>query len=180
MRLLILILLTFSTGSVFAQEGSLLPTELEFDFNGDKVMDTVKLLPPAAGSDYRILEISLSSKTGLQRIENSKLAYAYANPGASLELRAKGSFKVTIDHSGFGRSSYMREYTISFRDEKFLLSGVTVSEYDKLDPSLGGSCDFNLLTGKGVRNRKPMKIKGQKIELSSASFDWLPAECKFQ
>lgn len=156
-----------------------LEREIVSDFNDDEIDDSVKILPAPAGSDYHILEISLSGKKGADKVVNTSLVYAFANPGASLELLDNGSFKVLIDHSGAGRSASLREYTISFRDEKFVLSGVTVSEYDRIDPEVGGSCDLNLLTGKGERNSRPVKLKAIHRELIHARFDWLPESCRF-
>ncbi len=162
-----------------AQEDLELETEVQYDFNSDKIEDAVKIMPPSAKSDFHVLEINLSAKDQFQKIQNKNLIYAFSSPGASLELLENGSFKVIIDHSGAGRSASLREYTISYREEKFLVSEITVSEYDRIDPEIGGSCDINLLTGEGERNSKAFKIKGKKIELNSVSFDWLPKECKF-
>lgn len=156
-----------------------LEREIQTDFNSDKVEDSVKIIPPSEISDYHTLEIHLSSKNDFQKIENKKLIYAFSNPGASLEVLENGSFKVIIDHSSIGRSASLREYTISYRDEKFILSGITISEYDRIDPDLGGSCDINLLTGQGERNAKPIKVKRERIELSSLGFEWLPKVCRF-
>lgn len=156
-----------------------LETEIQTDFNSDKVEDAVKIMAPSAKSNYHVLEITLSHKEKAQKIENKNLVYAFSKPGASLELLDNGSFKVIIDHSGAGPSASLREYTISYRDEKFLLAGITVSEYDRNNPELGGSCDINLFTGEGERNSKAIKIKGSKIDISSINFDWLPSECKF-
>jgi hypothetical protein len=162
-----------------AHEDVELETEIRYDFNSDEVEDTVKIMPPSPKSDFHILEINLSAKDQFQKIQNKNLIYAFSSPGASLELLENGSFKVIIDHSGAGRSASLREYTISYREEKFLVSEITVSEYDRIDPEIGGSCDISLLTGEGERNSKPIKIKGKKFELSSVNFEWLPSECKF-
>ena len=159
-----------------AQTDVELDREIVMDFNDDEAEDSVKLLPAPEGSDYHVLDITVS--TG-EKFQNEKLVYAFSNPGASLEELDNGSFKVIIDHSGAGRSASLREYTISYRDKRFILSGITVSEYDRIDPNLGGSCDINLLTGKGERNSRPVKIKGQKLDLSKVNFEWLPKECKF-
>ncbi|MFL5784301.1 MAG: hypothetical protein ACJ76H_06830 [Bacteriovoracaceae bacterium] len=162
-----------------AQVNVELDREISMDFNHDNIEDSVKLLPPKNNRNYHVLEISVSDGKGFRKFENDKLVYAFSNPGASLEDLDNGSFKVIIDHSGAGRSSSLREYTISYRDEKFILSGVTVSEYDRLDPNIGGSCDINLLTGKGERNSHAIKIKPAKRDLNSVNFEWLPKECKF-
>lgn len=153
--------------------------ELVYDFNRDGIEDVVKLHPAADKSDYNELVISLSNKKAFDIISNKHLVYAHSNPGVSLELLESGSFKIMIDHSGAGRSASLREYTISFRHGKFVLSGITASEYDRIDPELGGSCDLNLLTGDGERNSKPVKTKILKKELSLVNYDWVPKECKF-
>jgi hypothetical protein len=157
-----------------AQEELELVREISLDLDHDNAEDSVKILP--AVGNYHVLEISLSSGG---KFENNKLIYALSNPGASLEELENGSFKVIIDHSGGGRSASLREYTISYRDNKFLLSGITVSEYDRIDPNLGGSCDINLLTGMGERNSHTIKLKAQKIDLKDAAYEWLPKDCKF-
>ncbi len=82
-----------------------LDTIIHDDLNNDEIEDTVKLLPAPDKSDYHVLEISLSQKDSLLKIENKKLVYALSNPGASLENLDNGSFKVIIDHSGVGRSA---------------------------------------------------------------------------
>lgn len=156
-----------------------LEKEIQVDLNHDNIEDSVKLLPGPENSDYHILEISLSHKNKFEKFENTKLVYAQANPGASLEAMDNGSFKILIDHSGAGRSASLREYTVSYRHNRFVLSGVTVSEYDRLDPELGGSCDINLLTGEGERNSKAIRVKIEKKDLSVADYKWLPKECKF-
>lgn len=153
--------------------------ELSYDFNHDGIEDVIKLLPAAPKSDYHELVISLSNKKEFNIMTNRRLVYAFSNPGASLELLDNGSFKIMIDHSGAGRSASLREYTISFRHEKFVLSGLTVSEYDRIDPEAGGSCDLNLLTGDGERNSKPIRTKISKQDFALVSFDWIPKECKF-
>jgi hypothetical protein len=58
------------------------------------------------------------------------------------------------------------------RDEQFLIAGISNSERDPLDPKAGGNCDINLLSGKGLRNGKP-------IPLSDWSDEKLPQECNF-
>lgn len=153
-----------------------LEREISYDFNEDGIDDKVEILDPLPNSEFHRLKITLSGEKGL---ENTKLVYAFSNPGASLELLHNGSFKVIIDHSGAGRSASLREYTISYRKKRFILSGVTVSEYDRIDPELGGSCDINLLTGFGERNNHSIKIHGKRIGLSKVDFNWLPKECRF-
>lgn len=153
--------------------------ELTHDFNQDGIEDVIKLHPAAPKSDFNELVISLSNKKAFDIISNKHLVYAHSNPGASLELLENGSFKILIDHSGVGRSASLREYTISFRHGKFVLSGITVSEYDRIDPEMGGSCDINLLTGEGEKNSKPIKTKVVKKELSELNYLWIPKECKF-
>lgn len=162
-----------------AQDEPVMDRQISADFNDDDSEDQVRLLPPGEGREYHLIEISLSDEKSSQKIRNEKLAYAFSNPGASLELLDNGSFKVIIDHSGAGRSASLREYTVSYREDKFVLSGITISEYDRIDPELGGSCDINLLTGDGERNGHAIKLPVKRREFEKVNFDWVPKECKF-
>lgn len=153
--------------------------EIAFDFNHDGVEDTVKLHPPVPGSDFQELVISLSNKKEFDIVTSNQLVHAHTNPGASLELLENGSFKIIIDHSGAGRTAALREYTVSFDEGKFIVSGITISEYDRLNSELGGSCDINLVTGEGEKNSKAIKVKVAKRDIASVNSDWKPKECKF-
>ena len=46
-----------------------------------------------------------------------------------------------------------------------LVAGLTYESHDNLDPRAGGSCDLNFLSGKGVRNGKPVEIKSGAVRL---------------
>lgn len=156
-----------------------LEREVATDFNGDDIEDSVKLLPATDGSPYHILEISLSDGKGFQKKEIRNFVNADVKPGASLELLDNGSFKILIDNTNAGEIAKIREYTVSFREEKFVLSGVTVSEFHRVDPAPGGSCDINFLTGEGERNSQKVKVKPLNREIASLDPAWLPTECKF-
>lgn len=153
--------------------------EIAFDFNHDGVEDTVKLQPPLPGSVYYELVISLSNKKEFDIVTSNKLIQANANPGASIELLENGSFKIVIDHSGSGRLAILREYTVSFDKGEFIVSGITISEYDRVNTEFGGSCDINLVTGEGEKNSKEIKIPSAKRGIASVTSDWRPLECKF-
>ncbi len=153
--------------------------EIAFDFNHDGVEDTVKIHPALPGSDYQELVISLSNKKEFDIVTSNKLIHANANPGASLELLENGSFKIVIDHSGAGRKASLREYTVSYHEGNFIVAGITISEYDRVNADLGGSCDFNLLTGEGEKNSKAVKITSARRGIASVDSEWRPKECKF-
>lgn len=156
-----------------------LEREIQVDLNGDQIEDTVKLLPATAGAAHHVLEISLSQKNSFTKFESKNLVSATANPGASLEVLENGSFKIIIDHSSAGPTASLREYTVSYNDDKFVVSGITISEYHRVDPEIGGSCDINLITGQGERNSRVVKIKGASRDIASVTSDWRPKECNF-
>lgn len=156
-----------------------LEREIHDDINGDDIEDVVRLLPAAPGEKHHVLEISLSEKDKFRKLEIKNLVTSLSNPGASLELLENGSFKIIIDHSSAGPTASLREYTVAFSDEKFILSGITISEYHRIDPELGGSCDINLLTGQGEKNSVTIKIPGARRDIASLDSNWRPKECHF-
>ncbi|PPD42707.1 MAG: hypothetical protein CTY15_11710 [Methylocystis sp.] len=95
----------------------------------------------------------------------------------SLEVSDKGSLLI---HSGesFNQRHYDQTLTVVFRDNNFLIVGVTREEEGLYDyEHRRQSCDLNLLTGKGKENGKPVRVKAQPIKLSEWSDFRLPHEC---
>lgn len=76
---------------------------------------------------------------------------AMAGQMPTLTINDRGSLIVKSENIAIGRNKWEQKLTIAFRDEQFLIAGYTYSFYDGLDPENYGSCDVNLLTGKGVR-----------------------------
>lgn len=97
----------------------------------------------------------------------------------SLETNGKGSLLIKSANDSIGRDRWSQTLTIVYRNKQFLIGGIAYEARDTLDPKAGGSCDLNLLTGKGVRNGKPVDGKSAPIRLADWSDDKLPKECRF-
>ncbi len=98
----------------------------------------------------------------------------------SLGVNDKGSLVITSSNTAVGREKWTQSLTIAFRNNEFVIAGITFSTHDGLDPKAGGHCDLNLLAGKGLRNGKPVSVSSPPIKLA----DWsdeksLPKECQF-
>lgn len=97
----------------------------------------------------------------------------------SLETNGKGSLLIKSENDAIGRDRWSQTLTVVYRNKEFLIGGVSYTSRDTLDPNAGGSCDLNLLTGKGLRNGKPVQGKLTPIRLADWSEDKLPKECRF-
>jgi hypothetical protein len=97
----------------------------------------------------------------------------------SLDTNAKNSLIVKSQNDAIGRDRWSETLTIVYRGHEYLVAGLTYESHDNLDPRAGGSCDFNFLSGKGVRNGKPVEIKSGTVRLIDWSDEKLPKECKF-
>ena len=97
----------------------------------------------------------------------------------SLDTNAKNSLIVKSQNDAIGRDRWSETLTIVYRGHEYLVAGLTYESHDNLDPRAGGSCDFNFLSGKGVRNGKPVEIKSGIVRLIDWSDEKLPKECKF-
>lgn len=97
----------------------------------------------------------------------------------SLETNGKGSLLVKSMNDSVGRDRWSQTLTIVYRDKQFLIGGISYTARDTLDPKAGGTCELNLLTGKGLRNGKPVQGKPAPIRLADWADDKLPKECSF-
>ncbi|WP_143535455.1 hypothetical protein [Roseisalinus antarcticus] len=70
-------------------------------------------------------------------------------PPPRLDVAPGGSLQVITENDGRGQLTL----TIAFRDGDYRVAGVSYGWYDPLDPELGATCDFNLLTGRGRIDR---------------------------
>ena len=82
-----------------------------------------------------------------------------------LSLNSKKSLVVHSENTGIGRNAWEQRITIAWRDGQFVVAGYTYNSYDRLDPNTTTHCDFNLLSGTGIRNGKRVKIKKTKQAL---------------
>ncbi|MCR8724738.1 hypothetical protein [Frigidibacter sp. ROC022] len=71
-----------------------------------------------------------------------------------LDVAANGSVRLTSMNEAIGRNRWHLTLTIAYRRNAYMVAGVTYAWYDTLDLDAGGSCDLNLLTGKGILDVK--------------------------
>ncbi len=155
------------------------------DFAGDGRQDRAVLVQNAdASADLYIYlakdEAGSESVLTLAELKKS-LVFSGAMWGQlpSLDVNGKGSLLIKSENEGVGRDRWSQVLTVVYRNKEFLIGGVAYSARDTLDPKSGGACDLNLLSGKGLRNGKPVEGKTAPIKLTDWSDEKLPKECKF-
>ena len=84
----------------------------------------------------------------------------------SLDVNGKGSLLIKSGNQSIGRDRWTQTLTVLYRNMEFLIGGIAYTARDTLDPKGGGSCDLNLLTGKGLRNGKPVDVTVRPVRLS--------------
>ncbi len=101
--------------------------------------------------------------------------------GNTAELRQtqKGALQVYSENTAIGRDKWERTMTLAFRNGHFVVSGLTLSAYDTLDPKAGGSCDINFLSGAGKAGKKAIKVTAGGIPLEKWTEDMIPKACQF-
>lgn len=99
-------------------------------------------------------------------IVDTKSLSLEAQTQPQLALNKSQSLLVTQNNEHYpSRNQWARTLTISYIQGKYVISGFTYSSYDKLDPKPKTTCDYNLLTGKGVLNGKSVRIRTKAISL---------------
>lgn len=94
-----------------------------------------------------------------------------------LEATGNGSLKVYSENASIGRSRWEQVLTIAYRNNNFVVAGYTLSYYDTLDEALSGTCDVNLLTGKGIHKDKPFRASLKALPVQNWTMDTQPQEC---
>jgi hypothetical protein len=137
-----------------------------------------------SGADLYIY-LSLDDATPDAPVKPALVKKAAAWSGAtwgtspSLEISNKGSLLIKSDNTSIGRDRWSQTLTVVYRNKEFVVAGITYNTFDTLKSEAGGSCDLNLLTGKGLRNGKPVETKFPAVKLADWSDEKLPNECKF-
>jgi hypothetical protein len=151
------------------------------DINGDGVPDTVQLLQAADDTD---IDLAVTLSTGGKLPDKPTLikpAFGWSNgmsdaPG--LKITPKGSVVIEFRNDQ-GRGRWRQQFTLAYRSGVLVVAGYAYEGRDALDPDKGAGCDLDLLTGKGTRNLKPVKIAPGGIPVTNWSDDIVPKPCKF-
>jgi hypothetical protein len=97
----------------------------------------------------------------------------------SLDVNGKGSLLIKSGNEAIGRGRWIQTLTVVYRNKEFLIGGIAYTARDTLDPKSGATCDLSLLSGKGLRNGKPIEVKLTPIRLADWSDEKLPRKCQF-
>ena len=153
------------------------------DWNNDGGFDRALLLLPQADSDEADLYIYLSdadSNTMLQVSHKAKIVWVGGMWGTqpSLKVNKKGSLILKSANESIGRNRWQQKLTIAYRKGHFVVAGYTYSAHDTLDLDYKLKCDINLLTGKGKKNGKKIKVDLASKQLDSFSMEPLESACQ--
>ncbi len=178
------VLLLIAAPAVAAAPESVAPqrviSALTGDWNGDGHQDRAVLIDN--GDTDADLAVYLSDGNGGLKLAGFAPALAFNGKmfgnTPDLRLSKTGALQVHAENMAVGRDHWERTLTLSFRGGQFVVSGITATSYDTLDPKAGGSCDINLLTGKGKSGKKAVTVKGGAIALAQWTEDKIPAACE--
>ncbi len=186
MRIFFAILLLPTLG--FAQT-SISPWEVlsvvTADWNKDGQKDRAVLVgsPEPSSAD---LYIYLGTPKGF---EETVFVSQFASSGSmwgqlpSLAVNDAGSLLVHSLNIGMGRNRWEQVVTIAYRDDSFVLAGFGFQYHDSIDPDDNGSCDLNILTGRGVFsvNSGPEQTRDHLsidvMPITAWNMDMFPEEC---
>lgn len=98
---------------------------------------------------------------------------------ASLDTNAKGALLIKSANDSIGRDRWSQTLTVIYRNKEFIVAGLTRETRDTLDLKNHHSCDLNFLTGKGLRDGKPVALKAPAPKLADWSGDKPPEACVF-
>ena len=132
-------------------------SELVADFTGDGVADRAVLVETTEGGEADLL-IYAGLPGGGEALALRAPALVWVGgigQQPSLDRTAGGSLQVISMNESIGRNRWRQTLTIAWRGGAFVLAGFTYSWYDTLDLDASGTCDVNLLTGRGVLSEGP-------------------------
>lgn len=148
------------------------------DWNGDGKPDLALLAeaPDDAADDQLGVYIYLRDDHDLLRLATSAPGKIWGTTVAegiygqepSIKAAGKSSIAIHSQNSAIGRDRWEQTLTLAYRNNQFVVAGYTYSHYDTLDPDGGGSCDYNILTGKMAAKGKTSTIDPKTIAIS----DW--------
>ncbi|AWI56711.1 hypothetical protein [Sinorhizobium fredii] len=147
------------------------------DWNKDDASDLALLVSPAEGSDEEnAVYLYLTNDVGrlvLKSRAPNKVWGQFDLYGQAPFVNAlpNGSIQITSHNDTIGRHRWEQTLTIAYRSSDFVVAGYTYSSYDTLDLENTVQCDFNVLSGKGTANAKPIRAKGATVLLK----DWSDA-----
>ncbi|MFY0595184.1 MAG: hypothetical protein JXQ85_02020 [Cognatishimia sp.] len=158
-------------------------TKLSADLNGNEVPEFYELLV----NEENIVTL-LISEDDAEPIEAADIAWKGGLYGQEpeLELAPNGSVRVISQNEGCCRHRWRQTLTLAYRQGAIRVAGMTYQWRDTLDLDLYGTCDVNLLTGKGVAENGGRSPKWFAVPaVAPRVTDWtldasLPEACEIQ
>ncbi|MEY4767620.1 MAG: hypothetical protein RL637_259, partial [Pseudomonadota bacterium] len=149
------------------------------DWNSDHFIDSAVLLKSGNQADLYLYFANIKGDLDL-KLHKKGLVWAGILPGTQPSLSVKTNEKtpvltVNAENSSVGQHRWSQRISIEYRRPDFF---VTAYAYNDLEAGDEGSCDVNLLTGQGFKDKKPFHIEPRKIKLSAWSEDYIPSECR--
>ena len=144
------------------------------DWDKDGSPDLALLAEPPEGSeDSHGIYIYLKGETNrlqLKTFAPDKVWGSVTTYGQEpfIEALPNGSILIASHNDAIGRNRWEQKLTIAYRNFDFVVAGYTYTSYDTLDLDNTTNCDFNVLTGKGKLDDKPVAVAGAMIFLK----DW--------
>ena len=145
------------------------------DWDKDGSSDLAMLVAPPEGSGedhavYIYLNDGDTDRLKLKTVVLNKVwgDLIMSGRAPSITALANGSILITTHNDSIGRNRWEQKLTIAYRNFDFVVAGYTYTSYDTLDLDNTTDCDFNVLTGKGKSNGKPVATKGEIVLLK----DW--------
>ncbi len=187
MRLLLIITLLISCSSEKKTRGRLAPEtdnpeRIVHDWNGDGYPETILIMPAYSPSEYRELVVFRGKPEGISGekiFSNRNLIPHRARPGSNLKLQRDFSFHITTDSSASGRTGEVIVWKIQWRNNRFVLTGLSRDWVDKLDPHDHNSCNVDLRRGRGKKNGKNIRFRPLVVDLIDLNERFIPEICEF-
>jgi hypothetical protein len=151
-------------------------SSVKADWNGDGFVDQAILV--AGEPTETTLMVYFSGTT--QPITKQNVAWRGEMYGTqpSLSVNPQGSLVITSANDAIGRDRWSRKLTALYEKGGFVVAGYTYSYRDTLDPMNAGTCDVNLLTGKGIKNDKEFRTTLKPMPLAEWTENSEPKECQ--
>ncbi len=133
----------------YAQPPSNVLSAVSGDWNKDGIPDRAVLVADPDNTAADLLVYAGTNKGLVLLTSAHDVAYAGMMAGTqpSLQVAKSGALQVYSENEGVGTGHFDRTLTLAWRDNRLVVSGVTLHENDTTNPDGGGSCDINLLTG---------------------------------
>jgi hypothetical protein len=121
---------------------------LSGDWNGDEEPDAILLIQGMEGqAEIQIFEGEFDGLQPLFTVPGAVYAGSWSGQSPGLNPLTDNSFSITTEQIGIGRTPWMAQVTVAYRDGIYMVAGYTYDFYDRIDPAHTGSCEVNLLTG---------------------------------